>query len=86
MYGRKDVRLLHARARCPYGRLDQQQDAVIAHAGVLDVVTERDGQQRDDPLAQKINFTRPRGKVGDGRALGQRRRAVGVMRWQRGGR
>lgn len=80
--GVKHLPLFHPDAAGPRGRFDQQQDAVVAQRDVLDVLTERRGQQRQQPLAQGIEFTRPCGQIGERRALGHRRRAVGIAGWQ----
>ena len=66
MHGGKDARLVHACARGPGGRFDQQQDAVVAQAGEGDVFAQRGRQQRNNSLAQLVNVT------GLGRQLGDR--------------
>lgn len=82
----EDATLIHADASGPDGRFDQQQDAVVAQGGVLDVVAERRGQLRDEPSAQHIEFARTCGEVGQRRTLRQRRRTVGIAGWQGRGR
>lgn len=69
VHGGEDARLVHARAGGPGGRLHEQQDAIVAQAGVTDMVAERYGQQRNNPLAQVVQFTCPCGQVGNGGAL-----------------
>lgn len=80
--GVEDGALIHACARGPDRRFDQEQDAVIAQRDVLDVVAQWRRQQRDEPPAQQVKFARARGQVGDRRALRQRRRTVGIAGWQ----
>ena len=65
----EDAGLVHAGAGGPGGRLDQQQDAVVAQADMTDVLAQWRGQQRNNSLAQVVKFACPCSQIGDRRAL-----------------
>ena len=68
-HGGEDAGLIHACPGGPGGRLDQQQDAVIAQADMTDMFAQWGGQQRNNSLAQVVNLTCPGSQIGNRRAL-----------------
>lgn len=79
--GLQDAGLIQAGAGSPGRRFNQQQDAIVAQAGVPHVFAQRCRQRGNQSLAQAVNVAGPRRKVGNGRALRQGRRAAGIAWW-----